>query len=184
LAFYIHIYYGLPAPLQPWLQILSVSAIAILGLFGPVEKFRGPIQFGYIEHSSQFIRIYESLPNYWTYTALLLILPHVLIPALGLGTISLLGGIFAYIFHQYGKQLSVLKAGVMTEVSAAAIAADCARDYVSEIRNCETRLLKVVTAPRRELLQAESVKFVDFSRVHQMAGPLSKGYLSPRKMWF
>ncbi|RYP52806.1 hypothetical protein DL768_002055 [Monosporascus sp. mg162] len=50
----------------------------------------------------------------------------------------------------------------MTEVSSAAIAADCARDYVSEIRNCEAKLLEVVTATRRELLQAESVKFVDF----------------------
>ncbi|KAH9988518.1 hypothetical protein F4779DRAFT_638366 [Xylariaceae sp. FL0662B] len=167
LTFYIPIYYyGVPAPSQPWLPIVSVSAIAIVGFFSPVEKFRGPIQFGYIEHSSQFIKIYESLPSYWTYTALLLVLPHLLLPWLGLGIILLLAGIFvymfAYIFHQYRQQLCTVKAEVMTEVSSAAIAADCARDYVAEIRNCESRLLKVVTTTRREVLQAESIKFVDF----------------------
>jgi hypothetical protein len=139
-----------------------ISAIGVLGLFGPVEKFNGPLRFGYMEYAAQFSKLYGSLPTSWTYTALILVLPHVILPWLSLGVILLSAVTFVHVSQQYQKQLDIIKGEISTEVSRADVAAGFARDYVAEAKDCEVRLLKVVAITRKDVLQAESVHIVDF----------------------
>ncbi|KAF1953707.1 hypothetical protein CC80DRAFT_537293 [Byssothecium circinans] len=182
LTVYIPIYHELSAPFQPWLQGLFIIAIAVVGFFTPVEKFNGPLRFGYIEYSARFIQLYQSLPTGWTYTALILILSHFIFPWLGLGIILLSAVAFVYVSHQYRKQLEIIRCDIATEVSHADVAARFARDYVVETKDYEARLLKVVSITRKDVLQAESIRIVDFFECIVDASPALERVSVPAKL--